>query len=181
MPKILRNTKAILYLFAAIFIFLFHEQIMPGVAFLVGGVVLVYALEELFFLIMERKFADMAEAIIQIVLAVLLFLAHDDIIKICIIWGVWSIIREGREMTHALVHIRRHRLAVINIVESVVVTVLSAIMILNPGEHHAHTHVILLGIELLLEIAFPLLETVLDLWINRKKEKDKSLSEKERE
>lgn len=169
MPKILRGTKVVLYLFAAIFIFLFHEQIMPTVAFLVGGVVLAYALEELLFLIAKRKFADTAESIIQIVLAILLFLAHDDIIKVCIIWGVWSIIREGREMTHALVHIRRHRLAIINIAESIVVIVLSATMILEPGEHHAHIHVILLAIELILEIGFPILEALLDRLIKRGK------------
>lgn len=168
MSKNLRIVKATLYIAVAILILIFHEKIMPSVAFLVGGVVLAYALEELIFLIAQRKFADMAESIIQIVLAVLLFLAHDDIIKVCIIWGVWSIIREGREMTHALVHIRRYWLAIVNIAESVVVTVLSATMILEPGEHHAHIHVILLAIELILEIAFPFLEEMLELLSKRK-------------
>ena len=79
MPKSLRITKATLYIAVAILILIFHEKIMPSVAFLVGGVILAYALEELIFLIAEKKFADMAESIIQIVLAILLFLAHDDI------------------------------------------------------------------------------------------------------
>ena len=169
MPKSLRITKATLYIAVAILILIFHEKIMPSVAFLVGGVILAYALEELIFLIAEKKFADMAESIIQIVLAVLLFLAHDDIVKVCVIWGVWSVIREGREMAHALPRIRKHLLASVDIVESIVVIVLSATMILEPGEHHAHIHVILLAIELILEIAFPILETLLDKWIKREK------------
>ena len=169
MPKSLRITKATLYIAVAILILIFHEKIMPSVAFLVGGVILAYALEELIFLIAEKKFADMAESIIQIVLAILLFLAHDDIVKVCVIWGVWSVIREGREMAHALPRIRKHFLASVNVAESIVVIVLSATMILEPGEHHAHIHVILLAIELILEIVFPILETLLDKWIKREK------------
>lgn len=168
MPKILEYTKAALYILAAIMIFIFHDEIMPDVAFLVGGVVLAYALEEFAYRIARRELADMAESVIQIVLAVLLFLAHDDIVKVCIIWGVWSIIHEGRELTRALANVKTHRLAVVDIAESVVVTVLSATMILEPSRHHAHVHVILLGIELILEIAFPLLENVLHLLIRKK-------------
>ena len=172
MERILKSSKALLYIATAILIFIFNENVMPFVAFLVGGVVMAYALEELVFLAVQKKVADMAEAVIQIVLAVLLFLVSDDIVKVCIIWGVWSIIREGREMTHALAHVKKQRLALINIAESVVVTVLSAFMVLEPGLHHAHTHVILLGIELILEIGFPLLEKVIELYTQRKKEKE---------
>ena len=161
MPKGLRITKATLYLAAAILILIFHEKIMPFVAFLVGGVVLAYALEELIFLIAEKKFADMAESIVQIVLAVLLFLAHNDIAKVCVIWGVWSVIRESRQMSQALPDIRKHFLAIVNVAESVAIIVLSAMMILIPDEHHARIHVIVLAVELTLEIVFPFLEKLL--------------------
>jgi hypothetical protein len=169
MPKGLRWTKSVLYVTAAVLIFIFHKTVMPYVAFLVGGVVMVYALDELAYLIAQKRFADVAESEIQIVLAVLLFLAHGDIVKVCIIWGVWSVIREGREMTHAFVHLKSHRLALVNVAESVVVIVLSCTMILEPGDHHAHVHVILLGIELILEIAFPLLESGIGRLLDRRK------------
>ena len=179
MPKLLRWSKGILYIFAAVMIFLFHEEIIPHVAFLVGGVVLAYALEELIYLLAERHFADIAESLIQIVLAILLFLVHDDIIKICVIWGVWSIIREGREMTRALVHLKTKRLALVDIAESVTVTVLSAFLVLEPGHHHAKIHLILLGIELLLEILFPLLEKGLDRLLTRRKQSKSASQTKE--
>lgn len=169
MPKAFEWIKAAIYISAAILIFIFHETVMPGVAFLVGAVILAYAVEEFWLLIRERKYADLAGSLIQFVLAILLFIVHEEIVSVCIIWGVWSIIREGREMTHALAHIRVHRLALLNIAESVVVAFLSATMILEPGHHHAHTHVILLGIELILEILFPLAEEGLDRLIKRRK------------
>lgn len=167
MPKALKITKAALYITAGILIFFLYETMMPYVAFLVGGVVFAYALEELCFQIARKKYADLAGSLIQIILAVLLFLSHSEIEKICVIWGVWSIIREGRELTHALSHIKESMLAVLDILESVVVTVLSVMLVLTPGEHHAKIHLIILGVELILEIVFPFLEEL----VQRKKEK----------
>ncbi len=158
MPKALKITKAALYITVGILIFFLYETIMPYVAFLVGGVVLLYALEELGFQIARRQFADLAGSLIQIILAVLLFLSHSEIEKVCVIWGVWSIIREGRELSHALSHIKKSAVAALNVLESIVVTVLSVMLVLTPGEHHAKIHLIILGVELILEVAFPLLE-----------------------
>ena len=167
MPQALKITKAALYITAGILIFFLYEKLMPYVAFLVGGVVLVYALEELGFQIARRKYADIAGSLIQITLAILLFLAHSEIEKICVIWGVWSIIREGRELSHALSHIKTSVVAALNVLESVVVTVLSVTLVLTPGEHHAKVHLIILGVELILEILFPFLEEL----VQRKKTK----------
>ena len=169
MPKPLKITKAVLYITAAVLIFIFYKSIMPYVAFLVGGVILAYALEELGFQIARRHFAELAGSLIQIVLAVLLFLSHSEIEKVCVIWGVWSIIREGRELSHALAHIKKNIRASLNILESIVVTVLSVMLVLTPGEHHAQIHLIILGVELILEILFPFLDEVVER-IKQKKE-----------
>ena len=159
MPKSLKWSKTVLYILAGILIFVFYKSVMAsGLAFLVGGVVLAYALEEMIFRIVRRQYAELAESLIQFVLAVLLFLSYNDLQKICVIWGVWAIIREGREMIEALVNIRKNILAFVDMIESIVVIVLSAMMILNPTHHHATVHLILLGIELILEVTFPLLE-----------------------
>ncbi len=170
MPKALRYTKTGLYILSAILIFIFHNNFIDYVAYLVGAVIMAYALEEMIYLIIEKRPGETAEALIQLILSALLFIAHDDIIKICIIWGVWSIIREGREATRAIVNFRKQHLATLNIIESIVVTVLSAYMVLDPSDHHAHLHVIILGIELILEVMFPLLEKVIDMAIQKKKQ-----------
>ncbi|MBE6529700.1 MAG: hypothetical protein E7680_03740 [Ruminococcaceae bacterium] len=171
MPKALKITKTILYIATGTLIFVFFWKMLPYAAFLVGGVVLIYALEELVFCILRRQFAALAESLIQIILAVLLFFSNGDLAKVCVIWGVWGIIRESRELTHALVNIKKRRLAIWDIIESVVVISLSVTMILSPNEHHATVHLVLLGIELILEVTFPWLEELLAV---RKTKPDKS-------
>lgn len=158
MPKFLKITKTVLYIAAGILIILFHKNMMPYVAFLVAGVVLAYALEELAFRIARRQFPDIAESMIQILLAILLIYLHDDFVKVCVIWGVWSVIREGRDLHRALTNIKKYKLAVLDILESVVVIPLSILIILRSKPVHAQLHLILLGIELILEVLFPLLE-----------------------
>ena len=59
-----------------------------------------------------------------VLLAATLFIVSDDIIKICLIWAVWSIIREGREIAESAHHIREKRPGLINLIESIVIIVL---------------------------------------------------------
>ena len=49
-------------------------------------------------------------------------------------------------------------LSIVNIIESIVVIVFSVMLIFSPTEHHAHFHIILLGIELILEVVFPVID-----------------------
>ena len=153
--------KAVLYIAAAVVILILHEKVMPYVGYLVGGVVLAYALEELIFAWKARDWKTLSEAVVQLILAGLLFATSQNMVSVCTIWGVWSIIREVREMTGAIREIRRDRSGIVNVIESVIVIVLSVTMILAPNYHHAHTHVILLAIELILEIVFPVLSILL--------------------
>ena len=60
------------------------------------------------------------------------------------------------------------RPAFISFIESVVVIILSIEMIVDPVEHHAHIHIILLGIELILEVIFPIFYGFLDKQIEKK-------------
>lgn len=147
-----------LYILAAIAIFIFRHEFMGGVGYLVGGVVMVYSVEEFCVMLAQKKYAHLAGSVIQGTIALLLILTADDLARVCVIWGVWSIIREGRELTEAILHLKTKRLAILDVAESVVVLVLSVFLVMEPGEHHAYAHLILLGIELILEVTFPLME-----------------------
>ena len=161
MPKKWFIPKAALYIAAAIVILIFHEEVMPYVGYLVGGVIVAYGLEEAYFAIREKEWRELSEAVLQLFFAGLLFVTAENIVSVCIIWGSWSIVRELREMTGAILRIRKDLSGIVNILESLVVMVLSTMMILEPTEHHAHTHVILLAIELILEIVFPVVSILL--------------------
>jgi len=158
--------KTILYVSAGILIFILHDAFMPYVGYLVGGVVIVYALEEFIIATATKTLVygrgHLIDVITQTAIGVLLILSAEDVIKVCLIWGVWSILRESKELTRALAAVFRKRPGHINAVESVVMIVLSAIMVIEPSAHHAHIHVILLGVELILEVVFEWLNTLYD-------------------
>lgn len=169
MSKTFKICKAVLYFGLAIAIFILHHTVMPYVGYLVGGVILIWSIDEIIERWHSKHFTSMSIPLVQIVIAVLLCITANDIVTVCVMWGVWSVIRESREMTKALDRLVHRRSGLLNVIESVIVIVMSAMMILEPGEHHAHIHVIVLGIELILEILFPLMNELYDRHLEKKK------------
>ena len=164
--KVWKIIKFVLYNAAGVAILVFNHPAMSVVGYIVGAVILAYGLEPIVVGASRKKLfkenSALFDGLINILLAATLFIVSDDIIKICLIWAVWSIIREGRELAESAHHIREKRPGLTNLIESVVIIVFSFTMILEPGEHHAHVHVIILGIELILEVMFPLLDPLYD-------------------
>ena len=164
--------KLVLYLISGCLIMIFSEQVMEYVVILVGAVMTVYAIETIIVSIYEKAVLheenELFEGLILILLAiVLLFTDKNNLEKICVIWAIWSIIRETEEIKECLFDIFHKNpprftktFHYIHIAESAIVIVLSLIMLLSPTEKTAHTHVILLGLELILEVAFPLMNTI---------------------
>lgn len=163
--KFVNKSKAILYLCAALFIFIFHNALMPYIGYVVGGVVAVYAIEELLYIVIEKTAKEKREylfdIIAQFLISAVLFCSSEDIERVCVIWGVWAILRESKEMTEAIGSLKISRFGWLNITESVVIIVLSFIMIIEPSVQHARLHAILLGVELILVIFFSDVETLM--------------------
>ena len=93
-----------------------------------------------------------------------------------IIWGVWSIICEGHEITECMIRLSKKKPAFINLIESVTVVYLSVTMIMEHVEHHAHVHIFLLGIELMLEVIFPFANMYIDRWLMVRKAKKQDVT-----
>ena len=157
-----KTIRAVAYILAGTAIIAFHKTLVLSAGLIVGGVVIIYALEELLTCAFKRRLfkenGSLFEDVAQLVIGTLLILSSEDLVKVCVIWGVWSILRESREMAEAIKSIIYKKFGFLNAVESVVVIALSAIMILEPGEHHATFHMALLGVELILEIVFEIFE-----------------------
>lgn len=171
--------KAILYSVLALLIFLYNNDVMPYVGYLVSGVVCLYSLEELIILACKRKFFKdtyhLFDGLAQLFIGVILFIVSKDVIKVCLVWGVWSILRETKEMAEAIDGISKRKFHFANLIESLVIIVLSFLMILEPSEDHAHLHVILLGAELLLVVIFYFVE----LFYDKKLENNSASAENE--
>lgn len=172
MKKVWKIVKLITYLTAGCLIMAFSEQIMEYVVMLVGAVMTVYATETIIVSIFKKAVLhednELFEGLILILLAiVLLFTDKNNLEKVCVIWAIWSIIRETEEIKECL-HVIFHKnppivtktFHFIHCAESALVIVLSLVMLLSPTEKTAHTHVILLGLELILEVAFPVMNAI---------------------
>lgn len=167
--------KAILYTIAGVLILAFNKVIMNYVGSVVGAVVFLYGLNVTIVSILEKRyFGDNAlvfDGIMLYFIALILFLV-EDIISVCLVWAVWSIMREGKEMGVAIQELRKKKsVELLNFIESIVVIIFSFIMVLNPGEEEAHFHMYILGIELLLEVVFPVIKLFAERSFKKHKEK----------
>lgn len=179
-----KTIKLIVYLIAGCLIMAFSEQVMEYVVILVGAVMTVYAIETIIVSIYEKAVLheenELFEGLILILLAiVLLFTDNNNLEKVCVIWAIWSILRETEEIKECL-HDNFHKnppkftkvFHYIHCVESAIVIILSLVMLLSPTEKTAHTHIILLGLELILEVAFPLMNTIAEKICRRTEHKN---------
>lgn len=165
--------KSILYITLGAAILLFYNEIMEFVGIMVGAVVAFYGVDIAVLSIIEKQYFGENHlffgGLVQILMGVCLFVVRADIISVCLVWAVWSILREGKELSEALHSVIEKRIGFINIVESIIIIVFSFLMIMEPGEHHARIHVIILGIELLLEVLFPILNGAMENFMEKKK------------
>ena len=119
------------------------------------------------------------DCLIQIVFGIVILAVasiREDYETICIIWAVWSICREGEELAEDLERFKEHIPAYLNVIESIIVLVLSFMLIANPHPEHAKLHLILLGFELILGVVFPHVD-----YFFVKRHASKELAEKQKE
>ena len=169
MGKIYKLTKLILFVLMGIAILILNEKIMEHsdiLNYLVGGIIAIYGLEGVILPIATKKikaekiemFGGGVNILIAIIMIFLIDKNTEELRILCVLWSLWSIMREGEEIfDKGFEGIRNHPItSAINIAESIVVIVFSIELIIAHNEHelehHAHAHVILLGIELIIEV-----------------------------
>ena len=113
--------------------------------------------------IKEEKMLFINQLITTLLGLILLFKprGENDLVILSIFWSVWAIMRESEEICEKVFNNLNNKIvSFFNFAESVVVIFFSIMLILNPTEYHLHLHIILLGIELILEVLFPLLNYI---------------------
>ena len=170
MGKIYKIIKLILFVLGGIAILVLNEKIMTNEGAilngLVGAIIAVYGLEGVILPIVTKKMKqeriEMLNGGVNILIAIIMiFLIENnehELLIMCVLWSLWSIMREGVEIfDKGVIGIRNHPVtSIINFAESIIVIVFSIMLIcakdFHELEHHAHAHVILLGIELIIEV-----------------------------
>lgn len=164
--------KLAIFVVLAVLVFVFREQLIEHLKYFIGGLMLLYGVEEVLFEVIFHgknfwKCEKTYLGLVELILGTTLFFFPlegnaEEIIKMtCVIWAAWSIIREAFEIRELIVEIKSVVLTIISGIESVAVIVLSVMLILEPGEHHAMIHLYLLLVELVVAPLTPLLDELL--------------------
>ena len=188
--RTLKAIKLVLFIVWGILLFIFHNKIAEHdeyyLAYLVASLMFAYSIFDIVDMAEKKKVfgahTKLFDCIIQIIFGILILATfkgptpEEGYEAICIIWAVWSICREGEELAEDMERFKEHIPAYLNVIESIIVLVLSFMLIAHPHPEHAVSHIILLGFELILGVLFPHID-----YFFIKKHEIKKLAEKEKE
>ena len=162
--KMFRLSRLISFVIGAILLLIFNEFFLHNLRWFIGGLIVLYgslgilalALEKVKPILEGHGFLFYAVEIL-LGLTTLCFIAEYS--TVCVIWAVWSILRESVELQEIVEGELHPTLAVVSGIESVAVIVLSVMLMIEPGEHHAMIHSYLLCVELVLTAVIPLINS----------------------
>ena len=108
----------------------------------------------------------------------------QELRTVCVLWSVWSIMRESEEIFEKCFdHWKKHPVtSLINLAESIVVIVFSLLLIVAKNHEelleHTYAHVILLGVELIIEVIWEYVGDLEAKALERAKRRARYLKEK---
>ena len=185
--KIYKIIKFIFYMLLGLLVLIFNESLTDYIPLFVGSIMILYGVEDTILKLFLKEFREditkSVDNLLIIMLGVILFFLNEEehFVSVCIIWATWSILREEWEIKEKAIEKSNSLvISIVNIIESIVVIVFSIMLIFNPTEHHAHVHIYLLGIELMLEVIFPLLDELFSKCTKKSKFLE-NIQEKEKE
>lgn len=165
--KIINYVKTLIFGITGILILLFSKKILGDsgehLYVLVASSMILFALGLVAEIFQEKKdknlFLILRASILALLgLFVLIPLKHisDSIKTICYVWAIWSLIREGIQ---TYLNVRKNYkeipiTSILGIIESIILVIFSILLLVEPGLHHAYSHVLLLGVEFVLEGAW---------------------------
>ena len=154
------------YVVLAVLIFIFREHLVENLKFFIGGLMILYAVEEILFILLHHVHHILHEdkvylGFIELVLGIVLMCVDISVEGVCIMWATWSILRESYEIKEIACELKNLPPKILSGVESIVVIVFSILLLIEPGEHHAMIHLYLLLVELVVSPLTPLLDELL--------------------
>ena len=172
--KIYRFIKLFIFIVFSALIITFRYQLLEQLHYFIGTLILVFGLESsIVLLIVAKKNAfksiKLSFAFFEIILGITLLAAVRSFEYVCVMWAVWSILRQSIDINEVLKGEVKGPVAVVLLIQSVVSVVFCVMLILNPTEHHAKTHIYLVVTELLVIGLPPVIDEIIHS-IKQKKE-----------
>ena len=158
----------------AILVFIFREPLVENLKYFIGGLMLLYGLEEILFEVIYSRHHILHQSkiylgFIELLLGTVMLSVPMAYEPVCIIWATWSILREAYEIKEVFCELKCLAPRILSATESAVIIVFSIMLIIEPGEHHAMIHLYLLLAELIISPLTPLLDEIL---VKRKEKKE---------
>ena len=158
--------KFAVFTILAVFVLIFREKLVEHLQPFIGSLMIFYGLEGILYEVLCHKlhFIHVGKSylgLIELIFGTVLLIAPLEFAYVCIIWATWSIVRESYELKEVVSEIKTLPPKILSGAESIAVIVLSVMLILEPGEHHALIHMYMLVIELILNPATVLLDELL--------------------
>ena len=158
--------KQIVYLVFFVLVLIFRNELVTYLKYFISTLMLVYGIEEIIYEIVfsgKKTFYRIKTyfGLVEILIGTVLSFPSSGIESVCILWATWSIIRESFEVYEIVTELKHPLPIALSSIESFAAVVLSVILILNPTEHHALTHIYLLLVELIFTPLVPLLDHTL--------------------
>lgn len=176
--KTYKIVKFVIFVLLGLSILFLKETYIENLQYFIGALISIYAIDELclfiFEKVKEKKSHHFFKSLVEIILGICTLIFFKELATICIIWAVWSILREADEIQECHELFKEKVPSLLNFVESIVAIVFSILLIIEPGEHHAMTHMYLLIVELLTAVIFPQLRWI---YIKYIKKSDKEINE----
>ena len=195
--KVHRLIKMVILIAAGVLLFVFAKplvydgegKLLNGI---VGSVIALYGVEGILYPILTKQVKKerimLMSGVINIILAVIMiFLLENhpqELRTVCVLWSVWSIMRESEEIFEKCFdHWKKHPVtSLINLAESIVVIVFSLLLIVAKNHEelleHTYAHVILLGVELIIEVIWEYVGDLEAKALERAKRRARYLKEK---
>lgn len=175
--QILRINKIAIYVPIAIIIIIFRERLLDHLNIIVGIPLLVFSLESLLYELYVKNYKNelnrIGEDLLSIILSSLIIFAFDDNLEIiCIIWGIIAILSAVKELSKSIYEITalNKHIYFLVILQTLLQIFFAVLLIIEPEEEHASMHLVLLGVEILLE-SFRIFITFLYTYKKRKQAK----------
>ena len=171
--KIYNYIKLAIFIAFSVLIIIFREELVNDLHFFVGSIILAFGIESAIVSLLTAKrnaFKSIrfAFSMVEVILGLTLLTAIRHFAHVCVIWSVWSILRQSIDINEVLRGEVKGVVAVIYLIQSVVSVVFSIMLLLDPSRHHAITHVYLLIAELLVISLPPVVEEMLSSIKNSK-------------
>lgn len=164
--KIYHFSRLAIFTLIGIAIFAFKSQIVGELKYFIGGLMLLYGVEEVIYTFsFEKKYALKRDRLyvggIEIIFGFVLLIFNVSFESVCVVWATWSIIREAFEIKEIVTDLKTLFTRIISGIESVAMIILFVSLIINQSERQAYIHLYVMLPELVLKSLLPLVDILI--------------------